>query len=145
MREERERTVSPCWRWEDRQRKEREIAKTARWGETERGAIWHLLLPDLFHLHYHAPERFILFSSKCNNVPQVKELSQLFSFSAKLTLGTWNKGYLEKQTLQLAYKRALFCDREPLLKGSARFRARKKEEKKRELSAWSPCRSPSWL
>lgn len=46
-----------------RQRKESEVAKTARWGETERGAIWHLLLPDLSHLHYHAPERFILLFS----------------------------------------------------------------------------------
>lgn len=36
------------------------------------------------------------FTRKRNNVPQVKELSQLFSFPAKLTLSTWNKGYLEK-------------------------------------------------
>lgn len=41
--------------------------------------------------------------------------------------------------LQLAYKGALSCDRESFLKGSARLRARKKKEKKMELTAWSPC------
>lgn len=91
--EKREKEISLCWRREERQRWDGKDRRRA----SARGAIPHLLLPDSFHLHYHAPEQLILlFSRKRNNVPQVKELSWLFSFSAKLTLGTWNKGYLEK-------------------------------------------------
>lgn len=114
-------------------------------GEKERGVIQHLLLPDSFHLHYCAPEQLILlfFSRKCNNVPQVKELSQLFSSSAKLTLSTKIKVILENRCCNSHTK-------EPFPVTGSLFWRRLLGFVLRRRRRWSwlcshPARFPNWL